>query len=84
MLLDALGHTAYNAHKGGLAAAHGVELVKPAVYLLLGVVAYRAGVQQYEVGVLYLVAYLVSGYFKDGAYDLAVGNVHLATVCLDK
>ena len=81
-LLDAFGHATNHAYECLFAAAHCVELVESAVYLLLGIVAYRAGVKQYEVGALYVVACFVAGHAHYRAYHFAVCHVHLAAVCL--
>ena len=82
LLFHALGHTADYSHKGLFAATHGVQLVQTAINFLLGIVAYRTGVQQNKVGLFNVVAHFVSGYTQDGTNNLAVGHIHLAAVCL--
>ena len=50
--------------------------------LLLGVVAYRASVEQYCIGSVNVIGGGVPGHAHDGSHDFTVGNVHLATISL--
>ena len=49
--------------------------------LLLRIVTHTACVQEYGIGILQLLAHFITGHAHDGGHDLAVGHVHLASVC---
>ena len=82
LLLHALGHASHHANHCAFATARSVELVQAAIDFLFGIVAYRTGVEQYQVGLVNAVADVVARNFQYRANDLAVGKVHLATICL--
>ncbi len=80
-LLHAFGHAAYHAdYEAASLAAFGAERLQAAHYLLFGIVAYRAGVEQHRVGIVDFVGDCISCHLHDCGYDFAVGHVHLAAV----
>ena len=60
-----------------------MKRVKSVVYLVLRILSDAAGVQKNGVGLVLLVAYLIPRHLHDRCNHLAVGHVHLASVCLD-
>ena len=78
-----LGHAAQYAHDERALALHGVEGFQSPVYLLLGIVAHRAGVQQHCVGLIDTVAGLVARHLHDAGHYFRVGHIHLAAVGLN-
>ena len=81
VLLHALGHASEHAYYEPLAAAaRGVEGLEAVEYLLLGVVAHAARVEEYGVGFVEAVARVVAGHLHHGGHYFAVGHVHLAAV----
>lgn len=50
---------------------------------MLGIVAHRACVEKYSVGLVQTFARLVAGHFHDRGHHFAVGHIHLAAVCFD-
>ena len=66
VVLDALCHAAYYADDE-LASllAQGVERIEAVEYLLLGIITYRAGVEQYGVGIVEALAGLVACHLHD-------------------
>ena len=56
LLLHAFGHAAYHAdYESASFAAFGAERLQAGHYLLFGIVAYRAGVEQHRVGIVEIV-----------------------------
>jgi len=64
-------------------ATHGVEGLQACHYFLFGVVADRAGVEQYGIGLFDVGRGVVSGHLHYRSYHFAIGHVHLAAVSLD-
>ena len=85
-ILDALCHTPYHAHDepAALLALENRELLKAREDFLLGIVAYRAGVEKHCVGGFYRFRYSIASHLHYRGYNLAVGNIHLASVGLDE
>ena len=65
-------------------APFGVESLQTVIYLVLRVLAYRACIKENGVGVISRVAQVVARHLHDRGDHLAVGDIHLASVCLDK
>ena len=63
--------------------AQGVEGVEAVVDFLFGIVAHRAGVQQYGIRIVERLAGLVACHIHDGCHHFRVGHVHLAAVGLN-
>ena len=83
-VLYALGHAAQHTDDEFAAlAAHGVEGLEAVYDFLLGIVAHRACVEKYGVGLVKTFARLVAGHFHDRGHHFAVGHIHLAAVCFD-
>ncbi len=81
VVLHSLGHAAQHANdEPPSAAAHGVEGFKAVKYLLLGVVAHAARVEEHGVGLVYVLAHFVVRHLHYRGHNLAVGHVHLAAV----
>ncbi len=63
-------------------APFGGKGAQPCADTLLGVVADRAGVEHNGIRIGDIIGHVVAGKCGHRGYDLAVGNVHLAAVCL--
>ena len=71
VVLDTLGHAAQHA-QDELAAPFllGMQGLQPVIYLVLGVLAYAAGVQEYRVGAGLVLAQFIACHLHDGGYHL--------------
>ena len=83
-ILHALGHAANDAYEqpATTLATQGVELIEAGKDALLGIVAHRAGVDKYGIGLVEVLARVVTGHLHDRGHQLAVGHIHLASVGL--
>ncbi len=68
---------------GGSLTAQRVEHLEAPVNLLLGIVAYRTSIQKDGICLVKRLCRLVACHLHDAGYDLRVGYVHLAAVCLN-
>ena len=59
------------------------QCLQAMIDFLLGIIAHRASVQKYGIGLFGTLADLVACHLHDRSHDLRVGHVHLASVCLD-
>ena len=85
ILLSTLRHTShYSDEQAVFLLFHGVESIQTVPYLLLGVLTYGTGVQEYGIGLIDIVGGLVSCHAHDRCNNLAVGYVHLAAVSLNE
>ena len=83
LVLEPLRHTSYDAdHDAVPLALLQLELVDPAPYPLLGIVAYRTCVCKDHRCLLDVVGERISCILEDGKDDFAVVHVHLTSVCL--
>ena len=85
-LLHALGHAADDADDESALAlvAQGVQLVESRENLLLGIVAHRARVDKYRIGLVDVLARLVARHLHHRGDNLAVSHIHLASVGLQQ
>ena len=86
VVLYPLGHTSEYADNGWrrLLACHGMQNVEAVVDPVLGILAYGACVEEDGVGLVLVLADVVTGHLHYGGNDLRVGYVHLTSVCLNK
>ena len=83
VVFDALGHAAYHANdEFAPFFAQSVQCFEAMENLLLRIVTYRTGVEQYQVGLVNAFADVVACDLEYRAYHFAVGQVHLAAICL--
>ena len=81
VLFGSLGHTAHNAdEKPFFLLFHGVQRLQAVPYLLFGVLADGAGVQEYGIGLVNAVGGLIACHTHNRCNDLTVGYIHLAAV----
>ena len=81
LVFQPLGHaTQYAYLDPGVLALQGAELAQAFAYALLGIVADGAGVDEYVVGGIDVLHYLIVGFEEYGPHNFAVGKVHLAPV----
>ena len=81
VVLHSLGHAAQHANdEPAPAVAHGIEGFKAVYYLLFSVVAHAACVEEYGVGLVYVLAHFIVRHLHYRGHNLAVGHVHLAAV----
>ncbi len=82
------GHTSNYAYQQTRSApacvAYGGKLMQTVGDFLLGIVAYRARVEQDGVCLVKVFGKGVAGHVQYRGHYLAVGHIHLATVCFDK
>ena len=78
----AFGHTAQDAdNQSAPVLAQRVERVQAVNDALLGIVAHTASIEKYGVSFVEVLRRLVARHFHDARHDLAIGHVHLATIC---
>ena len=81
---QALGHAAEDAHlELGVVALAAFEVLQPVADPLLGIVPDRAGVEQNQIGLAFVLRRSVAGLGEDARDDFTVAEVHLATVALE-
>ena len=84
ILFRTFGHTSHNPDEKALSFLfQGVQGLQSVPYLLLGVLAYGTGVQEYGIGLIDAPGRLISGHPHNRGNNLAVGHVHLAAVSLN-
>ena len=87
VVFHALGHAAQHTNNKAVSfltlTPDGIQRVQTVIYLLLGIVAYRAGVQEYGISLFQLFRSLVASHLHHGGYHLRVCHIHLATVSLN-
>ena len=59
-----------------------IQCIKPVPYFLFGIVSYRAGIQKYRIGIVYIVNSLIPCHLHNRCYHFTVCHIHLASVCL--
>ena len=78
----AFGHTAQDAdNQSAPVLAQRVERVQAVNDALLCIVAHTASIEKYGVSFVEVLRRLVARHFHDARHDLAIGHVHLATIC---
>ncbi len=82
LVLQALGHATYHTHNQAprTLAAQRCEILQARHYLLLGIIAYAACIEQYGVGIGHIVGKGIAGHLHHRGHHLAVGHIHLAAV----
>ena len=81
---QALGHAAEDAHlELGVVALAAFEVLQTMTNPLLGVVPDGAGIEQDQIGLALILGGGVAGFGEDARNDLAIAEVHLATVALE-